>query len=436
MAMDDSSSSSAPDRSNSAPDDAEIADTIGHHPIQFTGDGGEYFRVWIVNVLLGIVTLGLYTPWARRRTVKYFYSHTEVADGPLEFTAKTRSMVVGFLLLAVIYIAINVASETGQHLVVGLAMLAGVALAPWLWGKAMRFRLGNTRWRGLRLNFSASWGEIYRASWPVFALVGLWMVLGFALAVLAPEVADLAGTAAVEAADGEPEAPALPQITAPMGVLFFLGLAGSFVLMARLDYNYKVLLVRRTLIGDQAGRWYPGFGAFLRSALATLGVFLLSALLVTLAMMLLGALFGGVQVLMGGTGGSRAAMMIKAILIGMVLGLAGFFLSVSPALAYREARMFQLLWNDLGVSRIARFRTSLGTWAFVWLRIKNVLLTVITLGFYRPFARVSEYRMKAESTMLYLKGGVEPLVSRLTVQQEKGGFGDAVADALGLDLVG
>jgi hypothetical protein len=27
-------------------------------------------------------------------------------------------------------------------------------------------------------------------------------------------------------------------------------------------------------------------------------------------------------------------------------------------------------------------------------------------------------------------------VSRLTRQQEKGGFGDAVADALGLDLVG
>ncbi len=434
--MDDSSSTSAPDSLAPPSGNAEILDTIGHHPINFTGDGGEYFRVWIVNVLLSIVTLGIYTPWARRRTVKYFYSHTEVADGPLEFTAKTRSMVVGFLLLAVIYAAINVASETGHDVVVGLAMLAGVALAPWLWAKAMRFRLGNTRWRGLRMQFSASWAEVYRASWPVFALVGLWMALGFLLALLAPEVADLAGGAATGAAEGaKPKIPT-PEITAPMGVLLFLGLAGTFVLMTRLDYNYKVLMVRRTLIGDQAGRWHPGFGAFLRIALASLGVFLLSALLVTLAMMLLGALFGGVQVLMGGTGGSRAGMVIKAIVIGMVIGLAGFFLAVSPALAYREARMFQLLWNGVGVSRIARFRTSLGTWAFVWLRIKNVLLTVITLGFYRPFARVNEYRMKAESTMLYLKGGVEPLVSQLTRQQEQGGFGDAVADALGLDLVG
>ena len=68
---------------------------IGAHPLEFTGRGGEYFRVWIVNVLLSIVTLGFYTPWARRRTAQYFYSHTLVAGSPLEFTAQQRKMVWG-----------------------------------------------------------------------------------------------------------------------------------------------------------------------------------------------------------------------------------------------------------------------------------------------------------------------------------------------------
>ena len=40
---------------------------ITAHPLEFTGSGGEYFRVWIVNLLLSIVTLGFYTPLARRR---------------------------------------------------------------------------------------------------------------------------------------------------------------------------------------------------------------------------------------------------------------------------------------------------------------------------------------------------------------------------------
>ena len=31
----------------------------------FTGSGSEYFRIWIVNLLLMFVTLGIYFPWAK-----------------------------------------------------------------------------------------------------------------------------------------------------------------------------------------------------------------------------------------------------------------------------------------------------------------------------------------------------------------------------------
>jgi len=119
----------------------------------------------------------------------------------------------------------------------------------------------------------------------------------------------------------------------------------------------------------------------------------------------------------------------------LFLGFA-FFLAASPALAYREARMFQLMWNNIGVSHMARFRTDLRTSAFVWLRIRNILLSMITGGFYRPFARVAEYRMKTESVTLHVRGGLEPLVGALEQEQQRGGFGDAVADALGLDMIG
>ena len=51
-------------------------------PLEFSGSGGEFFRVWIVNLLLTILTLGFYTPFARRRTAQYFYSHTLVGEQP------------------------------------------------------------------------------------------------------------------------------------------------------------------------------------------------------------------------------------------------------------------------------------------------------------------------------------------------------------------
>lgn len=42
--------------------------------------------------------------------------------------------------------------------------------------------------------------------------------------------------------------------------------------------------------------------------------------------------------------------------------------------------MFQLMWNNIGVSDMARFKTDLRTAGFVWLRIRNILLNMLTAG--------------------------------------------------------
>lgn len=97
--------------------------------------------------------------------------------------------------------------------------------------------------------------------------------------------------------------------------------------------------------------------------------------------------------------------------------------------------MFQLMWSNVGESQVARFKCQLGTGRYVLLRLKNMLLTLLTLGLYRPFARVSEYRMKLESVTLHVKGGVEQVAGAM-VRQQQGGLGDALADAAGLDLIG
>ena len=42
------------------------------NPVQFNGRGGEFFGIWIVNILLSIITLGIYSAWAKVRTKRYF----------------------------------------------------------------------------------------------------------------------------------------------------------------------------------------------------------------------------------------------------------------------------------------------------------------------------------------------------------------------------
>lgn len=500
--------------SDAAPN-AAPSQPIHAHRLAFSGDGGVYFGVWIVNVLLTIITLGIYTPWARRRTIRYFYGHTDVAGTPLEFTAGIRSMVVGFLLFAVLYIAMEVAGNTGHDLVVGAIVIAAALLSPWLWGSAMRFRLGHTRWRGLRLRFAPKWREVYLASWPVFAIAAVWLAAGFALSQMvdaaraqeqaqrvaevqleageageadATEVADAeeaeeetplsdeelaeieaavaaamaataqdaqAGTEEDEEADAQEadadadgwnpdeddaddseESEPLPRPTWAMGGVVLAALVLTLLCFIRLEFNYKRLLVVRTRIGGQAGQWKPVFADFVRVWLATLGVFLLSVVsitVVTTGVVVLAGVAGTMGALFSESG--RGFGFFLLIIVAMIVGAFAIFLAGSPALAFREARMFQLMWNNIGVGQVARFRSELRAGAFVWLRIKNILLGLITFGLYRPFARVAEYGMKAASVTLHVKGDLEGLVGRLEAQ-EKDGFGDAVADALGLDLIG
>ena len=49
--------------------------------IEFTGSGSEYFRIWIVNLLLILVTLGLYLPFAKARRLRYFYGNAPLTSG-------------------------------------------------------------------------------------------------------------------------------------------------------------------------------------------------------------------------------------------------------------------------------------------------------------------------------------------------------------------
>ena len=38
--------------------------------LRFTGSGGEYFRIWAVNRTLTVLTLGLYSAWAKVRRLQ------------------------------------------------------------------------------------------------------------------------------------------------------------------------------------------------------------------------------------------------------------------------------------------------------------------------------------------------------------------------------
>ena len=88
-------------------------------PFQFTGSGGEYFKIWIVNILLSIVTLGIYSAWATVRTKRYFYGNTIFDKASFEYHATPIQILKGRIIALVLVILYVGLSQLSPWLAVG-----------------------------------------------------------------------------------------------------------------------------------------------------------------------------------------------------------------------------------------------------------------------------------------------------------------------------
>src|SRR5690606_20455872 len=90
---------------------AQRAASGNRHQVEFHGNGGEFFRIWIVNLVLSILTLGIYSAWAKVRTNRYFYGNTEVAGSHFEYLAEPMQILKGRLVAVALFILFGIASE-------------------------------------------------------------------------------------------------------------------------------------------------------------------------------------------------------------------------------------------------------------------------------------------------------------------------------------
>ncbi|MGH8018417.1 MAG: YjgN family protein [Opitutaceae bacterium] len=143
----------------------------------FTGKAGEYFKIWIVNLLLTVVTLGIYAAWAKVRTKRYFYGNTHLFGHAFEYLGNPVRILIGNLIVISLFVALNVAQLVSLAVWFGLFLLLMVAI-PWFVVRALVFNARNSAWRGLKFRFD---GRYWRA-FCIFVLMPLAVPLTLGLA--------------------------------------------------------------------------------------------------------------------------------------------------------------------------------------------------------------------------------------------------------------
>lgn len=156
--------------------------TVEVKAFSFTGNGSEYFRIWIVNVLLTIVTLGIYGPWAKVRNHQYFYNNLWLDNDNFQYHASPIAILKGRLLALLVLLVWFVASKFFQPLA-GILLVAYIFILPWIVVRGIRFNALNSSYRNIRFNYNASYGEAAMAVyvWPILSMLSFGLLVPFAM---------------------------------------------------------------------------------------------------------------------------------------------------------------------------------------------------------------------------------------------------------------
>lgn len=149
---------------------------------EFRGNGFEFFRIWIVNLLLSIVTLGIYSAWAKVRTQRYFYGNTRLAGSSFEYLADPVKILKGRVIAFACLVAYSMLGQVSVGIGLAVSLLFLLVL-PWMLVRGLAFRNHNSAWRGVRFGFDGAYGGAAVAFlvWPLLGALSLGLLMPMAI---------------------------------------------------------------------------------------------------------------------------------------------------------------------------------------------------------------------------------------------------------------
>jgi uncharacterized membrane protein YjgN (DUF898 family) len=369
----------APGALPAAPPATNLAEAFAATPgtplrLVFTGRGSEYFRIWAVNLFLSMVTLGIYSAWAKVRRTHYFYDNTSLDGVRFAYHGNPISILKGRVLALLLILGYTVSKAVS--LKAGLIALAVLLLImPLLVQKSLQFKLHNSSFRGIRFGFMGS-------------LAGVYLYLFFL----------------------------------PLLAVCSLGLASPLA-----HQRMKKYLFGNARFGTTRFAINVTVGAFYRIYLICLAA--LAGVAVAAAVILgLSGDFATVQQLAAGKPPKpdvASLIRIFACIVALYLWI------IMVATVLMKVLIHNLVWNNAQLGA-HRFKSSMRWTMILWLGLSNVVAIVLSFGMFVPFAQMRMMRYQLETLTLIPAGNLDTMLAG--ADQTVAASGEGAADLFAFDL--
>lgn len=340
-------------------------------PLEFTGRAGEYFGIWIVNVVLSVLTLGIYSAWAKVRTERYFYGNTRLDGTGFEYLASPIAILKGRLVAYAVAIALGLTAHFQLLIVYIPLFIALLLMLPWLLQRTLRFRARYSAWRGLRFRFVNGVDDAY---------------LNF--------------------------------LFRPM-----LQLPTLYMLMPWVRRHQQEYVVTGHRFGGLRFAFAGDVGAYYLPFAIAIGLGFAGYLL-----MIGGMVGGGLLMEMNkGVDGEPPEWAVFAMLVPVMV----VYLALLALPVFLRTRYTNLMWAN---SRLGphRFACTLRARDVIWIYASNGLAIVASLGLLVPWAMVRIARYRAAHFQVLALGDLDAFVAE--AERAEGATSAELVDALDLDV--
>lgn len=387
-------------------------------PIIFRGNGTEYFKIWIVNILLTIITLGLYHPWAKVRTHRYFYGNTEFDNANFDYHATGKQLFLSYLIAMILLALYVVLGQVNPTASIALPIVLFFAI-PWIIWRGIRFNLRMSSYRNVRFDFNGTLSGSY-ATFLVFP-IGLLLILSLSVGLPLMVLVDSTGSARA--------------IAVLISILMLLLAYPTFIAM--------INKVTTTYINNGVQFGQGQFSADLKFKsffmIIIKGIFL-GFLLTTASTLLLGLLFSSVLELdqLSGISAELSDMRNGDELNPLVIIILSVFYAVMLIVglfitAYLKALHRTYIFKQTFLDNSISFESTLSAGKYFGILITNLLLIIFTLGLAYPWTAVRKYRYLTESTNIDAPDGFDGYMSK---HKRDGALGEELTDAFDIDVGG
>ena len=324
---------------------------LGVKPFDFRGNGFVYFKIWIVNVLLTVITLGLYSPWAYVRRKRYFYNHTIVAGNAFDYIAQPLELLkrrlIGVVIFAVYLLVASIKPQTEPFFIAAFVLALPFLIREW-----KKYHTRHTAYRNVRFDFNGNLSgayEIYLA-WPILSVLTLGLVYPFAAMRRKHYGINNSGFSST-----------------------------SFSTHLNIKKLYEIYAIAGLiLVGVLIVVWFGG-ARFIMNSYTNID-----------------------QSLAGSSGPTVRWSVIFFMTIIMVVVWSFIY-----AFVYTE--LYNHLWRNTRLEQ-HRFRSTYTTQKLFLILLTNAALIGITLGLYWPWARVRLDRYRAQQLELLAAGNLNKLI--------------------------